>query len=40
VHSLCINSFIPLSKQPTAADVQSVLPLHEHMPTGAFSSCW
>jgi len=29
MHRLSIDSFIPLSKQPTA-DVRSVLPSHEH----------
>jgi len=39
VHRLSIDSFIPLSKQPTA-DVFSVLPLREHTPTDAFSTRW
>jgi len=37
VHRLSINSFIPLSKHPTA-DVRSVRRLREHPPTDAFST--
>jgi len=40
VHRLFIDSFIPLSKQPTA-DVRSVLiPSREHTHTDAFSTHW
>ena len=34
-----IDSFIPLSKQPTAG-VRNVLPSREHTPADAFSTRW
>ena len=39
VHRLPIDSFIPLSKHPTA-DVRSIIPSREHTPTDAYSTRW